>query len=1284
METSRTHNPWTKQKAGQARRRRGTVLVLVMALLGILFVMGVTFITSMNSAEKVGALEEHRMQAEAAGATMMSEAGIIVRDAIIAKAGVPFGSEPTGASSVAWAEALDIHNTFSPAVPVWYPSFADPNRRLVFRSYTDLAAIRAGVFDGSSQRALRGGTVAEGVCDEGTVLNWRPFVGLDTTWTPGQPVCFNPGGGQPVFELIPLDADGDGIVDSIASPGAAIGLSEVQRSELSALVNPDGMVNPEVYMGLRIVSHGAMVDLNEAHPKLIENILAGREGVTVFHRPSRPMDDGQRFYSPTVNEYLLRRRGGIPPRVLPPSKLLGNSSPLVNRQQFPYGEGDLAEALFGPSGGGPLDFQTPFTGGHQYWPFDPTEVHPWSNQDPDRTPVSVWGMRRDADAARAYDASGSGFEFDRIPLVTTTSTGDNLARAVAVPPRSIGAPGTPQAGTPIGTAENLLLLMRDANAWAWHPESCEPPFEYANYPHDLPNEGDCACSTDPTCVFNPRKGRMKLSIPWLQNALDNPPYSFDAAKGQRLVHDVFIMMLLNARDLSNNWATYVDTGLPAGVDPYWRPDYDEISRTAASLTANFFDFADTDDTPTRVALRQVNFGDFSEDYLRAVGRETEPAAPKYVYGIERQPFISEAAIALTPYSAGQTEDPTGLEDLKTAWAVELFNPYDVDIEANDTGGQVNYLLVSYDPSANPGQATHIDNAPRMPISMRIPAGGFAVITAGDSNELQVPAGVPMVELPESFLEYVVPGSRLALVRSVQYPGETNRTEIVVDQFGVSISLIDELPPDLPMGDVVFSVERVAAANNRWRVTVPLTESQDFTHTIGLNNSYADLEIRPVEIQFASTGNLVTAYPTTGSMLLLMRHANRAITKPTTQNPTQVTSDVGRLAFTSRLAGPDSSPQMVDGAPATVTTEISTQIDNGRMPVFDLGRLHHVDPSFVAPGTPGDVETLPWGQLVFDYFTAVPLSNPGPYRAGEADLLNPEWLPGNDPAAKPRVDMDGLRVHGQINLNVAPWRVIQGLPLVPMEKIPAAFRAKIRNAIGLVSPTAADPLDPAPGDLNALDNEAATLGEEMARAIVAYRDQNQQLDVNDLATWTPVGATGNYGSGDPANPGLDPAVGSRRWDAVDAEYRRGSGFLTIGELANLRHRDAKVDPDFQPIRGFTGYSSYRVDGGLTTATNAAQQDYVSAVALLVSLNDWVSVRSQVFTVYGTIRGKLDTTNPDFTALPDDVRGRAILEDADSRAIRFQETIDRLPTWLGEPLPRRIGERVLVRYTDTYDD
>ena len=32
---------------------------------------------------------------------------------------------------------------------------------------------------------------------------------------------------------------------------------------------------------------------------------------------------------------------------------------------------------------------------------------------------------------------------------------------------------------------------------------------------------------------------------------------------------------------------------------------------------------------------------------------------------------------------------------------------------------------------------------------------------------------------------------------------------------------------------------------------------------------------------------------------------------------------------------------------------------------------------MTPQAPGDLENLPWGQLVFDYFTTLPLASDGP-------------------------------------------------------------------------------------------------------------------------------------------------------------------------------------------------------------------------------------------------------------------------------------------------------------------
>ena len=111
--------------------------------------------------------------------------------------------------------------------------------------------------------------------------------------------------------------------------------------------------------------------------------------------------------------------------------------------------------------------------------------------------------------------------------------------------------------------------------------------------------------------------------------------------------------------------------------------------------------------------------------------------------------------------------------------------------------------------------------------------------------------------------------------------------------------------------------------------------------------------------------------------------------------------------------------------------------------------------------------------------------------------------------------------------------------------------------------------------------------------------------------------------------------------------------------------------------------YRIDGGVmgVDPNNANTENFIDAVAGLVALGDWVTVRSQVFTVYGVLRGDDDPAIVD----PDPIKQQKLrTQDADSRALRFQETIDRLPTFLGEPTPSRIGDRTLTRYTDVHND
>jgi hypothetical protein len=128
----------------------------------------------------------------------------------------------------------------------------------------------------------------------------------------------------------------------------------------------------------------------------------------------------------------------------------------------------------------------------------------------------------------------------------------------------------------------------------------------------------------------------------------------------------------------------------------------------------------------------------------------------------------------------------------------------------------------------------------------------------------------------------------------------------------------------------------------------------------------------------------------------------------------------------------------------------------------------------------------------------------------------------------------------------------------------------------------------------------------------------------------------------------------------AGMRQGKGFLSVGELANVRHPDRLTD---RPI--------FRIDNGAVgrgVAAGNPTEDYVEGVALLVALGDWVTTRSHVFTIYGTIRG--DGSDP---------------TEVDRRAIRFETTVDRLPTFFDHKAsPQRIGQRTIGRYLEARAD
>lgn len=1168
-------------RTGDDRRRDGSILVLVMAILSILFVTGVTFLTTMNFEAKVIEAEK-RLQDQNAGVDMVSQISTtILADTLEGGLGEAIDSTKLGTfqdgvlklGRGAWAELPVVHGMIASAEPF---KFMDPsnNERYGYSYITDLKTLQSGIID------------------------------LDTVGPndPSDPSSYGrawvPASGNDLFIVNPadewdgalVDADGDGMYDSRQYLLTSDTLSAAQLAKLSRTVNSPENAGEGVYLGLRIVAHGGMANLNDSHPNIIDAVMDYSAGsFPMWETNESDIRNGP--YTPAAEESSLRRRGSLlPSRDLEITALQGNP---IDPADFPAaGGGDFGAKLFMSNSGmfGGAD-ETVRTGEHRYWPYDRNDdfgMNDWQVR-----------MRMEPDLSNIDD-------YDRRHVSTTVSHDDNLMRSVFLE-------------DPDGVrVYNVLDLMIDA---VLANNGCDASrFELVNYPHTVASAYDadgnpidwCACETDPDCVHNLRKGRLRLSLPWLEKEFD------DTTEQQRndLIQETFFMLLLNAR--GSEWGEFQNeppVGTP--VSRTWQRDataYANISRTAASLTANMIDFMDDDEDPTRIEVRWFNFTDEERyppnpatcvtpgDWLANVGQSTcdlaadsavdvncIPIQCEAVYGLERQPFITEVA-------AKMIEQPPGNFSSESTFAVELFNPYDEAINLTQFSLRVGLT----------GMDIRIDKD--------IPAKGYLVVIRESAMPPLDLANAIRVDETNGFLDFRK-GNEILLVRD-NPDGSSN--PIVVDSYKVPPKVADESVTDIVWSSGRKSVGRfISNGLSPWFAPIPAHVDDQFAdHRLGTDNDITlpDLALQPVEVLFSDRGTLSTAFPSTGSMHFLMRHANRSVSDSVTG---------GKRAFTEFLRD--------------TTTPIHQDIDNGRMPVFDLDNRQHIDPNADDPLTPatewdrfrpGELMHLPWGQLIYDYFTAIPLTNDGPYRATGSTLV--------DQDAQPRVDLDGLRVHGRININAAPWIVMSGLPYMPMDNYAPELAAILKESLALKDVA----------DNTVSDDQSSVLGAARAKALVAYRDARE-------ITESPTGpTTGDYDSD-------SSSMTVRGWAEPSPTFRRGTGFMSVGEMANARHGSATND-------------TYRMDAGNVGVVDptVSEPSYLRAIAPLACLGDWMAVRSHVFTVYGSVRG-VGAQFPDTS-------------DVDERALRFQKTIDRLPTMLGEAKPARIGSRTVAKYSDVLND
>ncbi len=1068
--------------------------MLVIAMLSMLFIVGVTLLNTVTfETQSIAGARTARIQSAVVD-NLSREVRSALRAAFLGDDGKPFNRDSESAGSLSpigddlYGELPGVHPLVASLEP-HDPSNGGPAPTWYFYTATDLeltianppTPLNTAVNDGATSPPGGESGINLVIVDAelGTNGSAHPLLPIDATsgnWNELNDgssflditTLTSPSG---ELELYRRDADGDGVWDSyeyLLSPdryppsvrGAMA--DELRAADFDALTDGD----PDaLYYALRVIPHGAMVDMGNAHVTLLDAVL------NHAFPPLNGNNETDRVtgsYIPEGEEVQLRRRF-----LLPPPRL-----PLSNLQAHPLANGQIPETLyraFVPETNWQEFIDTAGSGiDPRWWPIDTGAngddlAAISATADPDNPGWLNW--------VDPFDTSGTG-KYDYRHLITTASHDDNLMRMGRDP------------ASPNGDWIDDIVVTGGPAA----------NFAIDDWPVDRG-----VAQNDPTNM-GPLNGRLKVSLPGLVDTIiedyfeANDPLTINFAQllalgsgnlyYDRFVHtiqDGFRLMLRNA-DINAN-------GVPDDTSPA------EYAHAAAALTANLIDFADADDVPTQVSERNPDG--------TATGND--------VYGLERQPFITEVY-----YDPGPP----------VAYAVELFNPYPADDGGALAMGE--YRLVTGVGSFD------------LPPSNLAPEAW--IVFQGDEN------------VPGS--DAAIAGFSFAAGDTVQLIRVVNTDEVIVDSMVA--------PPDSP---TPVSMERYTSAALPWLATIP-TENQVAVESLGAHSTAAPPpDLRPVEIRFANSGDMRTAFPTTGSLLLLSRYAN-STTAP----------------FNESLVN------------ATMNPPAEHRIDNGRMPVFDT-----LAEGLGAPPDPTDPFALaiPWGQLVFDYFTALPLEH-----EYDPNAATPEdWIP--------TVDQGGVRVHGRIDINSAPWSVLAGLPMVPSDAFsawPVSLSATITNTALLnPNPTLATPI-----------------GASLAQSIVAYREARAIAD----------------GAGNTEDFGV-------------ARLRLGTGFLTVGELANIHI----------PL-GEGGTSSnaaaYNIDSGAINDAALANQDYVRAVAVLVALGDWVTTRSHVFTVYGTLRGAGQKSA------------------VDQKAIRFQETVDRLPSLFTNRLPRRIGPRVVGPYAQASDN
>ncbi len=1236
------------------RKQRGIVLVMVIGVLAMLFVIGSTLLIVSRFERQTAVMQSIGRNIEAVGVAVTDPAIIQLYYDILGTDGVPYNR--------GWAS-----NGGDPSL---FEDWAD------FAGYLDPDDVRNGDLLLSSTEPYWDGS------------EWRWFA---VSWAVDAGNAGNVRNVKVVLTHGPnRDADADGLRDSADS---------------GILGNLSAMFGGGYELELRILPHGGMVLLDPlTHRSLLAQVIHPRDidpGAANYSTIDRADFNaklsslaGTLSSDPGTDEGRLRRRF-----MLPPFGWSAEPSSLVQLLPVSLGYADPAN---------PANWQTNPV--HHWWPFDDNVVAS------DRTRWQTLLTPGDGQGRALTDAgyAASTDQYDRRHLITAVNSDDILRRQ----------------------RDEHRLEEFTGKAHPQDPVSDRTLFfEFMN--PDVDGATDAGHFITPTPIYfdygRDESGQLRFNGPGLRSRFSlrdvlevqrsGLVYNEEANPSLKRMVQLTAYFLAMIQHTSVPGSNHLDPGLGDLVGQL---------RTAAQLAVNTIDFADADQTPT---------------CFQWPAGSSNPAVK--VVGVEKQPFITEV-YAKVVYAA--EEDKGSIvwrvqPSPPSIYAVELYNPYDQAIHLDDYALNVppaqhdlsglvvparrHVVIASYRDDQLLGVSPFIPNAVEdtnlfIFSDLSIDEGqevelirlGAHNLTGPDEDVVVdriMPVNSPNLMGVNGLNGPATPDPDPNLHGWTRHPDDTTPPAHVGEQIvrDSSLQRHKELDgqgpvfwhctlsrqmlfsPDAPQDDTRPAQHSLLGNYIAGGPPTPNAGNQAFVAReftgVAIPGAYAEkpaiaaFPIVTADRGVASTTGGTLAFPTTGTLLLVTRYAHLHHDQAGTSEDKPVT-----VAATEVAAGSGRTPDTPEGR-----LEQMQQLDNGHLPIFDTAQ-RCTDRTESPPQGRLDV---PWGQLVFDYFTALPLQElvrtigfsvlPPPLKdlgvkrmidLADADYENAyAYLFPDYSLVEPVEENLGPRVRGRININFAPWWVLDGLPVLPDALV---------GTSGAIPPGSTYPLagvcvpEVVSGRLDAdptgvMTNPNVTAGnkqwddDEKPGAVL------MKALVDEVADGPPLGLPN-------VSPKLAKYMVSYRenrvvggLDATTGEV----GFVTVGALCDVLTRipipanaadnpvlDAHDSPKvLADLRNhlFTDPGPDRQPGTADDieARPFSYLGYLQLVAPVVRLQDWATVKNHVFTVYATIR---TTSDPQIK-------------------LRTQVTVDRTRClYSPNELPVRIAETEPIAYSNAIED